>query len=144
MNTTLTDEVVLKQDQLGRVRTPKLRREQLLDEFARSGLPGLEFAEVAGNKYQTFATWAQQRRRKHGTYLAAKAPLPADKVRWLETGGWLGFAEKPYQYIHLILIWLAQAVRRSTNQCGWNAHVQRHMAGREIFLNPFGLNPVAD
>ena len=38
MNTTPTDEVVLKQDVLGRVKTPKARREQLLDEFERSGL----------------------------------------------------------------------------------------------------------
>ena len=66
MNTTLADEVILKQDVLGRVKTPKARREQLLDEFERSGLPGLKFAELAGIKYQTFATWAQQRRRKRG------------------------------------------------------------------------------
>ena len=44
MNTTPTDEVVLKQDVLGRVKTPKARREQLLDEFERSGLPGQKFA----------------------------------------------------------------------------------------------------
>jgi hypothetical protein len=37
MNTTPSDEVVLKQDVLGRVKTPKARREQLLDEFERSG-----------------------------------------------------------------------------------------------------------
>ncbi len=53
MNTTPTDEVVLKQDVLGRVKTPKARREQLLDEFERSGLPGLKFAELAGIKYPT-------------------------------------------------------------------------------------------
>jgi hypothetical protein len=39
MNTTPSDEVVLKQDVLGRVKTPKARREQLLDEFERSGFP---------------------------------------------------------------------------------------------------------
>ena len=60
MNTTQAGEVVLKQDVLGRVKTPKARREQLLDEFERSGLPGLKFAELAGIKYQTFATWAQK------------------------------------------------------------------------------------
>jgi len=81
MNTTLTDEVVLKQDVLGRVKTPKARREQLLDEFERSGLPGLKFAELAGIKYQTFATWAQKRRRQRGSYPAEKAPK---QLRWLE------------------------------------------------------------
>jgi hypothetical protein len=85
MNTTLTDEVVLKQDVLGRVKTPQARREQLLDEFERSGLPGLKFAELVGIKYQTFATWAQKRRRQRGAYGAVKAPAgTADNVRWLE------------------------------------------------------------
>lgn len=82
MNTTPTDEVVLKQDVLGRVKTPKARREQLLDEFERSGLPGLKFAELAGIKYQTFATWAQKRRRQRGDDAAGKAARKP--VQWLE------------------------------------------------------------
>ena len=84
MNTTLTDEVVLKQDVLGRVKMPKLRREQLLDEFERSGLPGLKFAELAGIKYQTFATWAQKRRRQRGDYAARKLTAAKPSVQWLE------------------------------------------------------------
>jgi hypothetical protein len=81
MNTTPTTEVVLKQDVLGRVKTPKARREQLLDEFERSGLTGQKFAEVVGIKYQTFATWAQKRRRQRGAYPAVKTPK---QLRWLE------------------------------------------------------------
>lgn len=81
MNTTLTEEVVLKQDVLGRVKMPKERREQLLDEFEKSGLTGQKFAEFVGIKYQTFATWAQQRRRERGAYPAVKRPQP---LRWLE------------------------------------------------------------
>ena len=81
MNTTPTDEVVLKQDVLGRVKTPPARREQLLDEFERSGLPGQKFAELAGIKYQTFATWIQKRRRGSGAYPAVKRPK---QLRWLE------------------------------------------------------------
>jgi hypothetical protein len=84
MNTTPTDEVVLKQDVLGRVKTPKARREQLLDEFERSGLPGLKFAELAGIKYQTFATWAQKRRRQRGDYAAGKLTAGKKSVQWLE------------------------------------------------------------
>ena len=84
MNTTPTDEVVLKQDVLGRVRTPKVRREQLLDEFERSGLPGQKFAELAGIKYQTFATWAQKRRRQRGDYAAGKITAAKKSVQWLE------------------------------------------------------------
>ncbi len=84
MNTTPTDEVVLKQDVLGRVKTPKVRREQLLDEFEQSGLPGQKFAELAGIKYQTFATWAQKRRRQRGDYAAGKLPAAKKSVQWLE------------------------------------------------------------
>jgi hypothetical protein len=65
MNTTSADETILKTDVLGRVRTPRERREHLLDEFERSGLSGKKFAALAGIKYPTFATWAQKRRKRH-------------------------------------------------------------------------------
>jgi hypothetical protein len=80
-NTTQAEEQVLKMDLLGRVKTPAARREQLLDEFERSGLTGQKFAEVVGIKYQTFATWAQKRRRQRGAYPAVKRPK---QLRWLE------------------------------------------------------------
>jgi hypothetical protein len=87
MNTTAAGELVLKTDTRGRVRTPLARREQLLDEFEQSGLSGKKFAELLGLKYQTFATWAQKRRRARGA--PAKVPAKvsaksADAVRWLE------------------------------------------------------------
>jgi hypothetical protein len=63
IDTVKADEVaVLKQDGMGRVKTPAARREQLLDEFERSGLSGTKFAAMAGVKYQTFALWARRRR----------------------------------------------------------------------------------
>ena len=71
---TPTDEVVIKADVLGRVRTSRERREQSLDEFERSGLTGQKFAEVVGIKYQTFATWAEKRRRQQGAYPAMRRP----------------------------------------------------------------------
>jgi hypothetical protein len=75
---------LLKTDALGRVRTPAARREHLLEEFERSGMSGVKFAEYVGIKYQTFATWVQQRKRR-GT--AGKPPVKADatkQVRWME------------------------------------------------------------
>lgn len=87
MDTTAgSEEVVLKTDVLGRVKTPRERREQLLDEFERSGLSGCKYAELIGVKYSTFATWAQKRRRARGSYRkgAAKAVVKAEPVRWLE------------------------------------------------------------
>jgi hypothetical protein len=84
-NTTEAGEQVLKTDVLGRMKTPAARREELLDEFERSGLSGKKFTELVGIKYPTFATWAQKRRRQRGAYPAAKVPArAADKVRWLE------------------------------------------------------------
>jgi hypothetical protein len=42
------------------------RREQLLDEYERSGVSGKQFAALVGIKYQTLATWASKRRRARG------------------------------------------------------------------------------
>jgi hypothetical protein len=80
------DEAVLKTDKLGRVKTPPARREHLLEEFERSGLSGVKFAELAGIKYQTLATWLKKRRQQRGITvppggMPVKRPEP---VRWLE------------------------------------------------------------
>ncbi len=53
------EEIILKTDSLGRVRTPVARKEALLAEYERSGLPASKFARMAGVNYQTFATWVQ-------------------------------------------------------------------------------------
>jgi len=84
-NTTTADEVVIKTDVLGRVKTPAARRESLLDEFERSGLSGTKYAALVGIKYPTFANWVQQRRRC-GDQVVPQRGLPAsrNKVRWLE------------------------------------------------------------
>lgn len=88
MNMTPTDGVILKTDALGRVKTPAARREELLDEFERSGMSGVAFAEFVGIKYQTFATWAQQRRRRRKAAAVAKSQVKPGasnhRVRWME------------------------------------------------------------
>ena len=66
-STTSSDQPavsLLRTDALGRLRTPPGRREELLDEFDRSGLSGAKFAELAGVRYSTFASWVQKRRRR--------------------------------------------------------------------------------
>ena len=78
-----SNEVVLKTDGKGRVRTPVARQESLLEEFERSGLSGPKFAALAGINYQTFAGWV----RKRGKPNRVSAPAPvkaADSARWLE------------------------------------------------------------
>ena len=68
-----TGSPLLKSDALGRVRTPPERREQLLDEFERSGISGVKFAELTGLKYQTLATWLQQRKRRRAVSVMRSA-----------------------------------------------------------------------
>ena len=80
MNTTPTEESILRTDTKGRLRTPLARREQLLDEFEKSGLSGPAFAKVVGVKYSTLATWTQKRRRARG----ASAVKVADPLSWME------------------------------------------------------------
>ena len=79
------EAVVLKSDAVGRVKRTRAQRERLLDEFERSGLSGTKFAALAGIKYQTFAFWAQRRRKAMAADGSAKVPAPsAAKMRWLE------------------------------------------------------------
>lgn len=60
-----TTSLVVKQDGQGRVRTPAARREQLLAEFARSGLSGARFAALAGVHSQTFMGWERKPTARH-------------------------------------------------------------------------------
>jgi hypothetical protein len=77
------DESVLKTDDLGRVKTPVARREQLLDEFGRSGLSGIKYAALVGIKYSTFASWLHKRRRQRDGVASVPAKS-VDSMRWLE------------------------------------------------------------
>jgi hypothetical protein len=99
MDTTQRSEAIIKTDVLGRVKTPAARREQLLDEFERSGLSGCKFAELAGIKYSTFATWGQKRRRQNGTYakVTANRSQRSDSVRL--AGGYVQMVETPIEYL---------------------------------------------
>ena len=40
------------------------RRESLLEEYDRSGMSGVKFAQYVGIKYSTLAYWLQSRRRR--------------------------------------------------------------------------------
>lgn len=84
MTTTTDTEEILKTDSLGRVKTPAVRREALLDEFERSGLSGAKFAALVGVKYQTFAGWVYRRRRGRDRGSVAAESGAVGGVRWLE------------------------------------------------------------
>ena len=72
-----TTSIILKTDSRGRVRMPPQRREELLMEFERSGLSATKFAQLAGERYQTFATWVQKHKKRRPTtgMAASAAPL---------------------------------------------------------------------
>ena len=76
---------LVKTDRRGRLCLPRAKREELLDEFERSGLSGAEFARVVGVKYQTFANWRQARARKRHPHASAAQPEPrAAPLQWAE------------------------------------------------------------
>ena len=72
-------------DSKGRVRVSRERREQLLNEFEKSGLSGAQFARTGGSKYQTFAFWRQQRQQTKPVPVGGSSPKKAATVEWLET-----------------------------------------------------------
>lgn len=79
-----TTSIILKTDRRGRVRTPPERREALLEEFDRSGLSLTRFAELAGVRYSTFATWLQHRRFRAGAAPQGKEKDRRKPVRFAE------------------------------------------------------------
>jgi transposase-like protein len=72
-----------QRDRRGRVSWPRERREQLLDEYERSGLTQAAFARREGVRYPTFAHWVQERRR---ATLPGSGRRPAVSPRFVEVG----------------------------------------------------------
>jgi transposase-like protein len=85
MNANMTEVVDdgRRPDRLGRVRTPRSRRQELLAEYDRSGLSQAAFARRAGVRYPTFAHWVQERRRTDGA-AEAEAPAVSPSTRFME------------------------------------------------------------
>lgn len=92
MHSEAIRDEVLKVDRRGRVRVSAKRREALLDEFERCGVSAAEFAKAIGVRYQTFATWRQNRAKRRAAAvespmggLPALPPAPsANGMRWVE------------------------------------------------------------
>jgi transposase-like protein len=72
MTFTTEQQNLLAADKRGRVRVSDERREVLLDEFERSGMSAVRFAERIGVKYSTFAQWVQRRRKARQEEAAVK------------------------------------------------------------------------
>ena len=98
---------ILSQDARGRVLVSRERRESLLEEYDRSGMSGVKFAQYVGIKYSTLAYWLQsRRRRRRREKLLLKAGAGPRAAR--ATGGWieavveeaqrLGCRQEPYGF----------------------------------------------
>jgi transposase len=83
--TSTSDSDLIKTDSRGRVRTPARRRDQLLQEFAHSGISARKFAQLAGIHYQTFMGWTKRQKTSLAPLNATQgAKPPPDRVQWLE------------------------------------------------------------
>ena len=85
MTSTQKGSEILKTDKRGRMRMPPEKRQELLEEFDKSGLSAPKFAVLSGLKYQTFAGWLIQRRKQRDEMAPAVQPSKQPTVQWLET-----------------------------------------------------------
>jgi transposase len=86
--TLLTEKAeteILKTDVLGRVWTPRDRREALVAKYESSSMTAAEFAKWSGVKYATFTGWVvkvRKARRQNKTEVGA--PLAPEPMSWAE------------------------------------------------------------
>ena len=83
----MDENIVLKTDRRGRVRTPVEQREHAVAEWERSGLSARRFAEMAGVKYQTFAAWVARKRKAGGDAASRPAGGPPGWIEVAVGGG---------------------------------------------------------
>jgi transposase-like protein len=81
---TAAADGLIKQDQRGRMRVTRERRQMLVAEFERSAMTGRQFAALAGIKATTFSNWVRQWRKPRSAQLPAPVVENAPEVRWLE------------------------------------------------------------
>jgi len=74
----MEQDIILKTDRAGRVRTPRERQERIVAEWRRSGVSATRFAEAIGMKYQTLVGWIRRHGGRRENAAAGEAP------RWLE------------------------------------------------------------
>jgi DNA-binding transcriptional regulator YiaG len=75
---------ILKQDSLGRVRTPLGKRQEILAAFDGSGMSAARFAAMVGINYSTFCSWVQERNQKQGKDSVLTGAAAKPQVQWIE------------------------------------------------------------
>ena len=84
---------ILKQDSLGRVRTPLGKRQEILAAFDGAGMSAARFAAMFGINYSTFCSWVQERNKKQGKDSALTGAAVKPEVQWIEAE--MSFGSKP-------------------------------------------------
>ena len=79
---------ILRQDAQGRVLVSRERRESLLEDYDRSAMSGVKFAQYVGIKYSTLAYWLQSRRR-HRKRERSLIKAGAETEAGPSNGGWI-------------------------------------------------------
>jgi hypothetical protein len=75
---------ILKQDSLGRVRTPLGKRQEILAAFDGSGMSAARFAAMVGLNYSTFCSWVQERNQNQGKDSVLTGAAGKPQVQWIE------------------------------------------------------------
>lgn len=89
---------LLKQDSLGRVRTPREKREAIVDAFERAGMSAARFARHHGLNYSTFCSWVHSARRRRERHAPPGSAQSGGTVHWIEAvveGGAVAPADEP-------------------------------------------------
>ena len=116
---------LLKVDTKGRIRVSRERRKVLLEEYDRGGMSAMQFAQWAGVKYPTFATWIQDRRREEAK--AANRGSTSEAVTWVEA---VVDAGKPASSV--VIVHLSCGARMEISdqrQAALAAELLRHLGG---------------
>jgi hypothetical protein len=80
MTETQSSVEVLKVDTVGRVCTPKEKRDEILVAYRKSGMTGRQFAQFCGIKYATLMNWVGKANRE----ASAGRAIGAEGIRWVE------------------------------------------------------------
>jgi hypothetical protein len=75
---------ILKQDSLGRVRTPLGKRQEILAAFDGSGMGAARFAAMVGMNYSTLCTWVQECDHTQWKDSALTGAAAKPEVQWIE------------------------------------------------------------
>ncbi|MFA6039861.1 MAG: hypothetical protein WC698_06390 [Candidatus Peribacteraceae bacterium] len=81
MTNTQSSSEVLKIDTVGRVRTPKEKREETVAAYRGSGMTGQQFAAYSGVKYSTLMNWVGKARRAQ---MPVQEVCKTSELNWVE------------------------------------------------------------